>query len=214
MRKYAIPHYVYILITCMLIVATFGHAYAYFSATAKAVGSAKFQKVSIAWYDANDSDVEIVDEYTDPTAIQITSPLRRGEYTKISAVNKAGQSREIKLALANLDGTVSVYCRIKIEATYVTKAGETKTCTAGWVQLALGETTIDKMSSWKFEDGYYYYKSGSTLTQLSNFDTVNVADRLYLSPDAGVDMYGSTVTITLKAEAIQTTNNAHATEWA
>lgn len=218
MRKYAIPKLAYVFVVAILLILSVGTTYAYFSATHTAVGGGKMHTIDISWRDANNRNALISSRFENSNAIEITfsdpekNGIRRGEYNKISAVDIDDELIDIKLALANF-GSAGAYCRIKIDASYVTKSGEQKTCSDGWVQLALNGTLITN-SGWVFEDGYYYYKTGSALTTIASRTSISVADNLYLSTDASADIMGSQLTIMLTVEAVQNTHNAHTSVWA
>ena len=119
--------------------------------------------------------------------------------------------------MANINGTVGAYCRIKIDATYIPVGStEVKQCEDGWIQLAMDKTLITA-GDWCEYDGYYYYgsKNGTTLTltELSKKGGVDVANYLYLSPDSSIELYDATLSIIVRLEAIQTTNSAAYYEW-
>ncbi|MBQ7880478.1 MAG: hypothetical protein IJ358_01375 [Clostridia bacterium] len=234
MRKYAIPKTMYIALIAILLCFSVGYTYAYFSATKVASASLTLGYIDVTWRDGNNGDAAFSSTETfdkesttddESLAIGIIGEITRGGYAQITAKNVSDQTRNIMLKMANINGTVGAYCRIKIDATY-TPAGSTeiKQCEDGWVQLAMEQTLIT-LGDWCEYNGYYYYGSKTTtttdgvttttfeLTELSKKGGVDVANYLYLSPESSTELYDATLSIIVRLEAIQTTNNACEHEW-
>lgn len=218
MRKFAIPKSIYVLLIFVLCILSIGYTYAYFSSTHQASANLELGKVGMVWRDY------AVDQIINNGAnsISITSEeLDAGKFSKIQALTADQSStRDSVLALMNSDATVSIYCRIKIEASYIPK-GDTVSidCEDQWIQLAYdngdGNPKLITNNGWFYYNGYYYWGDSETkaLQSINAQNGIIVANRIYLSTDVGADIYGGAVSITLTGEAVQTTNNAYKSVW-
>ena len=110
----------------------------------------------------------------------------------------------------------------EIDAAYTPKDETTPIpCGEQWVQLAYkyGENDIVLIEGdgWFYDNGYYYYGvdygAYKVLTPTGARQGVVIADYVYLQSDIDASIYGSSMSITLTAEAVQTTNNAYKTVW-
>lgn len=236
MRKYAIPKVAYVILVLMLACLSIGYTYAYFSATASAKSTPTLGYIgAVVWRDATsfgemqglfdakptDGSEDVVNE---AMSIAIEGSLSRGNYTPIIATDLRGEKLTRMLEIYNKDSSIDVYCRIKITANYTPEGGTPEACDE-WIQLAITSGTGKKLiteNGWFYYKGYYYYgspvKTGETITN-GNLTAINanasqqVADYLHLVPNAPASMLGSTVTMTLTLEAVQTRNDAHITAW-
>ena len=238
MRKHLSLANVCMVLMAILLCFSIGYTYAYFSAVKVATGSAKVGRIDVSWRDANNNDASIVSTFDNSTttevnealAIAVKDELRRGEFLEIKEAAKTDSDVGLKLKIANITGTVGAYCRVSIDAKYTPKNSTTPVdCPVGWIQLALDtnltDTTdpvlITNSGNWCLYNGYYYYGATSgtgenitlSLTALAAKSGVDVANFIYLSPDASAEIFGSTLSIVLTLEAVQTTNNAYKTVW-
>lgn len=218
MRRFAIPKPIYILLVLVLGVLSIGYTYAYFSSTYQASANLQMGKIDILWYDM-ESFQEIA-----KNSIAITSEeLDAGEFSKIQAPTEDQSAmRDSSLGLLNYDASVAIYCRIKIEANYIPKGEVTPIdCGDKWVQLAYQDGTNDpeviEGNGWFYDNGYYYYGSDNGTTKtLTGIDAGRgraMATHVYLDPSVDAKIYGSSIAITLIAEAVQTTNKAYQSVW-
>lgn len=242
MRKYAISKFAYILLVAILISLSIGYTYAYFSAQTRATAKPTLGKISILWRDFEE-EAYFTSWFDDVSAIKIDSNLKlqRGDYTPIKGVlpkedeDAADEYINLSLGMSNIDATVDAYCRIQIVAKYTPKNTSTvKDCTPGWVQLALNSAVITQKvenqqanttteKGWFEHNGYYYYGTATkdsegdiisaTLKSLPATETMPIANQLYLAGDAGNEILGSSMSITLILEGVQTTNNAYQAVW-
>ena len=220
MRKFAIPKYLYMLLIVVLGVLSIGYTYAYFSSTYQASTNLQLGKIGIVWRDSVAN--KVINNGANSISI-MAEKLDTGEFSKIQAPTEDQSStRDSSLALLNQNATVPIYCRIKIDATYIPK-GESQPIECGeqWIQLAYNDgSTNSKLitnSGWFYDNGYYYYGRDNgvtkTLTALNVNSGTIVANRIYLAPDVDAEIYGGEVSIILTCEAVQTTNNAYQAVW-
>lgn len=218
MRKFAIPKSIYLVLVLLLGILSAGYTYAYFSSTQQAAAILELGKLDLVW---RDKSINAIINNGDDSISVSAQELSAGEFSKIQASTQEQNSmRDLILELVNIDATVPIYCRIQINATYIPK-GETDSfdCDEQWIQLAYDDGAgIPKLISdkgWFYDEGYYYYGDGSTktLNTIEATKEVIVANYLYLSSNVDVDVYGGTISISLIAEAVQTTNNAYQSVW-
>ena len=144
MRKFTIPKYLYILLVVVLGVLSIGYTYAYFSSTYQASANLQLGQIGIVWRDA------VVNKVINNGAnsISITSEeLDAGEYSKIQApTDDQSSMRDSSLSLLNQNATVGIYCRIKLDATYIPK-GESEPIPCGdqWIQLAYDNGVVTRL---------------------------------------------------------------------
>lgn len=206
MRKYRIPKVLYAILAMILLFLAVDYTYAYFSAKISVSGELGVADISIQWYRTDGtnytgfstSNVETIDI----SEIQ----LKRANYTAIKY-----NGSEITLLLSPTIET-PVYCRVKLEATYTNSSKKTVDCSE-FIKLAYNNTLIENSTSWKFENGYYYYKSGSTLTEITNGNAFSVANQLYLDQNSSSEMYGKDLVITLTAQIVQSSYGGAEYEW-
>ena len=218
MRKYTMPKAAYISLVLLLISLCVGYTYAYFSAFYERPAQLELGYVSVVWYDQNYTLINGTNNVISVGAEKLSSD----GFSKILALGEGNETRNLTLRIGNKPegdkATVASYCRIKIDASYTPSGSDTsKPCGDQWIQLAYkGSGTSIKLltqNGWFYHDGYYYWGNGTT-KQLSEFwiasgeRTVNIADYLYLAPTVDADVFGSSISIKLKVEAIQTTNGA------
>lgn len=240
MRKYAIPKVVYVLLIALLSCLSIGYTYAYFSNTALANSNVSMGKINVIWTDSAQNGKPITDVFANTASIPLTGELKRGEYTPLTALDKNGDSKTVKLQIYNYMGTnpeapeatVGAYCRLKINATYTPEGGTETEFSQEWIKLSLNINSNDifitelaryQYRGWVYLDGYYYFGQTTTnfetgkdyiqLHQLSVGGGQLVADKIYLSPQATSVLFGAEVKITLTLEGIQTTNGAYNTKW-
>ena len=219
MRKYSLSYAVCALMA-ILLMFSLGYTYAYFSATKAVTGNVSLHNVGVQWENGDfELDAPIATLFDDPTQIVVKSTLSRGTHCPITAETKTEGDIDVILAMRNT-GSTPINCRIKINATYVTKNGETKTCGDQWIKLALSDEydpssiTFITDNGWVYHNGYYYYGSStSSLTDVNAGRSVPVADRLYLDPTSNADMYGASVSISIVIEAVQAEHDAYKSEW-
>lgn len=220
MRKFAIPRYVYVLLVLMLGILSIGYTYAYFSSMHQVEAKLQMGKIGLIWCD----NAEFGAAINGTNVISITAEeLDAGEYSQILAfTDDQGSTRASVLELENKDGTVAIYCRFKIDATYQPKDGSVSVaCEDRWIELAYksGESSPALLSNedWFYHEGYYYYGSDNgstkTLSSIASKSSFIVANYIYLSSEVDADMYGGTISIKLIAEAVQTTNKAYQQVW-
>lgn len=223
MRKYRIPKALYICLISILVCLSVGYTYAYFSANSSATGKATINVVDVDWGNKNGNSV-LTSQFADTNTITLVNQLKRGKATKIQCTDKSGNPRDVYLTMRNENGNVDVYCRIKIEATYINKQGQEVDFsqylrlvnnvgtaeTPTYVDIASGATAY-----WTYENGYYYYKTASTGKMKTVYvgDMINVAEYIFLDSASSVDMYGADVNIKLTLQAVQSSHDAYTSEW-
>lgn len=225
MRKYAIPKYIYILISALLLCFSLGYTYAYFSATAVAEGNVGMNRVQINWIYGSANDVDDLPIYTGSNTIVLANGLKLGARTPIevhqySAGEKVYDNGDpvtvtLNLGLQN-SSDVSVYFRIKLTATYEENGEDVDISQYVTLESYTGGNYVPITSrGWFYHtDGYYYLgTSASKLTKTAVDDYFMVAGYMYLDPDVGTELYGKEMSISIKAEAIQTEHDAHVSEW-
>ena len=231
MRKYAIPKVAYVMLMLILICLSVGYTYAYFSSTHSASSDVELGQINVKWID-NISGAPITTTFdktgtttiNEAKSIAITGELKRGDYAEIKANDKDGTLTKVILEIDNTASTVDVYCRIKLTATYTPQGSSTPVnCNYDWVQLASSDKKVLTSSGWFYDNGYYYLgakpknATDNTTIRLTSIQGVTggqiVAEYIYLSPDASASLFGSTINITLKVEAVQTANDAYKTVW-
>ena len=218
MRKFSIPKSLYVLLILVLGVLSIGYTYAYFSSQHQAVANVQLGKVDIVWRDNS----KLINNGANSILI-MAEELKAGEFSKFQTFTDDQSSmRDSLLSVSNLDATASIYCRIKIDATYIPKNETTPIpCGEQWIQLAYkyaeDNIVLINGNGWFYDNGYYYYgvSSGITkrLTTLSARQGTYIADYLYLDSEVDAAIYGGSVSITLTAEAVQSTNNAYKAVW-
>lgn len=220
MRKFAIPKVMYVLLVLVLGVLSIGYTYAYFSSTYQANAELKLGKIGLVWRD--NAVNKVINNGANSIAIT-AEELDAGGFSKILALtDDQSSTRDSILELENIDATVPIYCRIKIEAKYTPKGEETPIdCGEQWVQLAFkygaGNPKLISNNGWFYDNGYYYYgtDNGSTKT-LSTIGARNglvIANYIYLSDEVDAEIYGGAISIVLTADAVQTTNMAYQSVW-
>jgi len=232
MRKYALPKALYVILISLLLCLSINSTYAYFSASNLIESDITLHTIDVTWRDENSNMALFTTLFDDPStaelneamSIQIISELRRGDYVQLQAEDINGTERNIKLNISNI-GTTGAYCRMKITGKYTTKDGQEKTCKNGWLKLALANGNNKKFiteTGWFYndsnpqdnEDGYYYYGVDiNNLSELTKHSGLTVADYIYLSADSSSDIYGSSLTITLTLETVQSTYNVYKDVW-
>lgn len=223
MRKYAIPRPLYFAIILTLILLSFGTTYAYFSSQTVAIADMSMHKVNVAWMDMK-SDVNGNDGFVESQfgslTLNLTNKLQRGQPTHIQCV-KSGESKpsEIFLGVNTSGSTTTVYCRIKLVATYINDAGATvdfsDDITPKHKYYSTGEEIRD-VTAWKKDGGYYYYRSSPTAKALMTIDrnsTIRFANYLYLSEDCDADLLGRAATVSITVEAVQSSKEATKALW-
>lgn len=228
MRKYTIPRFAYVLLVLLLATLSFGYTYAYFSSYYDTHIGANMGVIGMEWWDSSiNAKINNGNSSISVNAQTFTS----GEFSQIIApdVNDATKTRQSTLQIKNVNTdnglpapTVDVFCRISITGTY-TPAGSTevKNCGADWIQPAYKGTSstaklLTQTGNWVYDNGYYYLGTALNVDSLISVPAnqyVIVADHLYLSPDADADIFGASVTITIRVDALQTTNKAYQTLW-
>lgn len=192
----------------LLMFFSIGYCYAYFSQKATASANLDIYQTEIKWMDDSLSSIG------NGNTIALNSHLKRGAYTQIQAEGQSATS--LRLNYMEETGTLPSYCRIKLTATYVNSLGETKDCSQ-YITLANYSnstyTKLENSTSWKYENGYYYYKTSSGLTKLENETVILVAGYLYLDGSVNADIFGASVTITLTAEVAQVANAGYKSVW-
>lgn len=240
MRKYAIPKAVYGILVLILLCLSIGYTYAYFSAVDSASSTTQLGLIDISWRDNNHfSSMQFLFDKTETDtneaqSIAIIGELERGKYTEIKANNKAGTLTNVRLEASNSLGTVGAYCRIKLEASYIPLNSATPIPCSTYIKLALdtGDEKVlitdlniadHNINGWFYDNGYYYYGTKTTdpetgkttynLTELTAGGGQVVADYLYLDTSASSNMFGSSVSIKLTLEGVQSANNAYESIW-
>lgn len=230
MRKYAIPKVAYVLLTLILICLSIGYTYAYFSSYYNATSEVSLGQLDVKWIDSISGNAisTIFDKpgtaTNEANSIAITGELERGGYAEIKANNKEGNLTKVILEIDNTSSSVDVYCRIKLTATYTPQGSNTPVnCNYDWIQLATPNKNVITSSGWFYDNGYYYLgakpknATDNTTISLTSIQGMYggqvVAEYIYLSPDASASLFGSTINITLKLEAVQTTNDAYKSVW-
>ena len=220
MRKFAIPKVMYVLLILMLGVLSIGYTYAYFSSSHQTSAQLTLGKIGLVWRD--NAVNKVINNGANSIAIT-AEELDAGGFSKILALTEDQSStRDSILELENINGTVPIYCRIKIEAMYTPKGEEIAVdCGEQWVQLAFkngaGNPKLISNNGWFYNDGYYYYGtdngSTKTLRTIGARSGLVIANYIYLSEDVDAEIYGGAISIVLTAEAVQTTNNAYQAVW-
>ncbi len=174
--------------------------------------------------------------------IPVVDPLKRGECTAI-ATNKGNLKLEVYNRNNEDLTIVSAYCRIQIQASYIPAGGKEadrvyckdENGWFQWFQLASKTGTDENgkntyslitekdINSWFYKDGYYYLgtkeydydleKDVYSFVEITPGGGIEVADYIYMSPDADAEMLGATVNIVVKLEAIQANNKAYESMW-
>lgn len=194
----------------LLLIFSFGYTYAYFSQKASATASLKMYSIQANWYNSS-----TFSQIGNGNTIAIKSALKRGAYTQIV---DSKDSSTIVLAVNHSedDDGLEAYCRIKLDATYINSLSETKDCSQ-YIVLAKKSgnsyTLLNNSTTWKYENGYYYYKNSSGLISLGNGDTIDVADYIYLAGNVSTDIFGASVSITLTVEMAQVANDGYKSVW-
>ena len=115
MRKFSIPKSLYVLLILVLGVLSIGYTYAYFSSQHQAVANVQLGKVDIVWRDNS----KLINNGANSILI-MAEELKAGEFSKFQTFTDDQSSmRDSLLSVSNLDATASIYCRIKIDATYI-----------------------------------------------------------------------------------------------
>ncbi len=226
MRKYAIPKYMYILISALLLCFSLGYTYAYFSATAVVEGTVGMHRVQINWIHGAANNVDGLPIYAGSNTIALANGLKRGVHTPIE-VHQYSEGEKVyddngepitvalNLGLQNASD-VSVYFRIKLTATY--ENGDDVVDISQYVILESytgGNYVPITNRGWFYHtDGYYYLGSSAiSLTEKYGGDYFIIAGYMYLDPAVGTEMYGKELSLLLKAEAIQSEHDAYVGEW-
>ena len=210
MRKYKMPKILYAMLAIVLLVLAVDYTYAYFSANTTASGTLGMADISVKWmqsyYPSTDSEFP---EYADLPESSVgiidisENELKRSAYTNIKY---AGNDITLMLS-ASIE--TPIYCRLKLDASYIKTTtngeqvtNETVDCSA-YIKLALNNILLENSTNWKFENGYYYYKTGSTLNKISTNTIFDIANQLYLDSSSSSEIYGKELTIKLKADIVQ-----------
>ena len=202
MRKYKMPKILYAMLAIVLLVLAVDYTYAYFSARTTATGKMGMADMAVEWMQS----YTIGDEYnfenlpnSSTGEIDISeNEIKRSTYTDIMYNGNA-----ITLMLSATVETPA-YCRIKLDASYIKTNSTEKVNCGQYIKLAYNGTLLEESYTWRFENGYYYYKSGSILTTLAKGNTMfDVANQLYLDPSSSSEIYGKELTIKLKVELVQ-----------
>lgn len=243
MRKYAIPKFMYIIVSAILLCFSFGYTYAYFSATAMVESTLKMNRVTVNWVHLNaggqTQSIDSLSVYNNDNVVVLTNDLKHGVYvqmqaqtyktvtneetketTKVPNVDEGGNNvtTNVKLGIRN-NGDVAIYCRIKLTATYIADGGE-KEDISSYVKLATYNSGtakyvfVEDQSSWFINEGYYYY--GTTIKNLTQIDAsgyIAFANYVYLDPAASTELYGKQVSVTLSLEAVQFEHEAYGSAW-
>ncbi len=236
------PKIAYVLVVVLLSCLSLGYTYAYFSAKDSASSNVTLGKISILWKDyAQDAYISSLFDEVQSIVIDPQTSLKRDEYTSIKALlpkekeNDADEFANLSLAISNVNATASAYCRIQIEAKYIINNTSTEVdCADGVIQLALNSAVITKtqvnevtgeiyQTGWFEDDGYYYYGNAvkdedgnitsATLKELTAGETTLIANQLYLAHNAEAQMLGSSVSIVLTLQGVQSTNQAYKSVW-
>ena len=220
MRKFAIPKYMYVLLVLMIGVLSIGYTYAYFSSTYQADANLQLGYINVVWCDADSG--EVINGVNNEISIT-AQELDCGALCDIQIpTEEEGVMQKIALGISNKDATVSAYYRLKIDARY-TPEGETesKECGEKWIELAYDTESggIDFLEGgdWFYDDGYYYCGTDDgttkTLTAIDAGEDKLIANYICLGFNIDVDVYGSSMSIVLTIESVQTTNNAYRSVW-
>lgn len=198
------------IVMLLLLVFSFGYTYAYFSQKASATASLKMYSIQAGWYNSS-----TFSPIGNGNSIAIKSNLKRGAYTQI-VNSKDNGAIVLAVNYAEDVGGLSAYCRIKLEASYTNSLNQVKDCSQ-YVVLAKKSgssyTQLTNSSTWKYDNGYYYYKNSSGLIALSGGDTIDVADYIFLSGNINADVFGAPVSITLTVEMAQVDNDGYKSVW-